>query len=148
MTDRPILDLVPGDDWQVRLTLTDGDGDPANFSGWTVEVAIIEWDGGSTGFGVDLTDAANGAFDLSATDTQTADVPIGALSRLTLKLRSVSAIDTTVYVATVRGVETLSEQTAAALVPGAPGIPVNFTISTDPPSGGQDGDLWLQIPST
>lgn len=149
MTDKPVLDLVPGDDWLQRISLTDGDGNAADFSGWTVEVARIVWDGGAIdALAVDLTDAAGGHIDLSATETQTADVPMGALSDLTLKLKSGSDVDTTVYVARIRGVETRTAMTASAVVPGAPGIPVNMTVSTDAPSGGVDGDLWIQLPST
>ena len=118
----PVVELVPGDDFSLTLTITDANGDAIDYSGWSVHTAQITWDDASTStLSVDLTDAATGIFVLTCADTETDGQSLGLKHSLTLKLQSSGGLERTVYYANVKGVETLTADTATGLVPGTQG---------------------------
>lgn len=122
MTVYPTMKLVPGDDWSEQVTLLDSGGDPIDLSTWTVVTAEVAWAGGTAiELTPDLTDAATGVIAFTATDAQTADLPIGKRSWLTLKLQSSTGLDTTFYYAHVEGVKSNQANTPSAAHPGTQG---------------------------
>lgn len=115
------IDLVPGDDWSVQLTIKDENGAVQDLTGWTVVTATVTWEGGSVSLTTDLTQAASGIVTVSAADSATAGLPLGLLSVLTLKMQSSTGIDTTFVARQVNGVTSNSDSSADALMPGTQG---------------------------
>ena len=123
MAQYPTVQLVPGDDWNPTLLLTDANGDAVDYTGWTVEEAVVDYPGGSIDLSSDVSNAPNGIFVLSATETETQPVPYGAVSSFRLKIRSAQGVDLTPYYAIVKGVHSMASQTVTALQPGIQGKP-------------------------
>ena len=118
----PTVELVPGDDFSLTVTLTDSDGNAIDYSGWSVHTAEITWsDNTTTTLSVDLTNADTGVFVLTCADTDTDGKRLGLVHELRLKLQSGAGLEKTVYYAKVKGVETLTADTATGLVPGTQG---------------------------
>ncbi len=148
MADYPTVELVPGDFWRELVQVRNADGSAPDYSAFTAKEAKIVYPGGDFDISVDLSDAANGNFTLTAAETDTPVVPIGSVSSVYLQLESASGEDETPFWAHVKGVKTRSVTEVTVYTLGAPGFPTNVTVSTSSPTGGSDGELWFQVPSS
>ena len=118
------MQRVPGDDWSYSVTINGDDDQPLDFTGWAVEFAVIDYGGESAiSVSVDTAQAASGVFGLSVTDAETAPVPFGRLSEITIQLKSLAGVGLTIVHANVEGVRTMSVASATFTLPGIQGKP-------------------------
>lgn len=117
----PIITLVPGDDWSETVTITDDAQNAVDLTGWVITTFEVRWPKGVIALSADLTDAANGMVGFSAADSLTTDLPLGQISTLTLKMRSPTGIDETLYRAGVNGSPQPATNAAIASLPGIQG---------------------------
>ena len=119
----PTIELVPGDDWAGRIEILDAQGQPLDLTGWIPTVFEVRWSMGSVPLLADLAEAANGRVGFSATETQTAPLPLGSVASIALKMRSPAGIDETLYVAPVRGVHVATDAAVSVVRAGTQGPP-------------------------
>lgn len=115
------IPLVPGDDWAVRVFTLDQAGQEVDFSDWTVTLASVTWLGGEIEVDADVSTA--GSVLVSANETDTADLPYGKVSLLTIKAQSPGGEDRTIIAKEINGVRTLSATEATVQILGLQGIP-------------------------
>lgn len=145
---RPTMLLVPGDDWAEQIAITDESGNPIDLTGWTVTHLGVAWRGGEIALGADLTQASAGLVGFSANDSATTALPPGLQSTITLKMRSPTGIDETLYVADVKGVDVVAGNQASVALAGIQGASGRSFHAVDQASDltsgfGQDGDTAL-----
>lgn len=144
----PVLLLVPGDDWAEQIAVTDENGDPVDLTGWSVTQFQVTWRGGAIALNADLSQAAAGIVTFNAADSETATLPPGLQSTITLKMRSPTGIDETLYVGGVKGIDIATRNQAAATLSGIqepPGLSFHVvgTAIELTPELGHDGDTAI-----
>ncbi len=144
----PTIDLVPGDDWAGHIDIVDAQGQPLDLTGWIVTVFEVRWSMGAVPLVGDLAQAGNGRVGFSATETQTAPLPLGSVASIALKMRSPAGIDETLYVAPVRGVRIATDVSVAVVRAGTQGLPGRAFHAVDgvddlAPGFGHDGDTAI-----
>lgn len=145
----PTIPLVPGDDITLQITLTDSAGDALDLTGHTASVAKITWyDGAINPLTVDLTSAASGIVSITLTDTESATIPMGCVSTLTLQLASSIDEKTTYYVAHVNGVPIVSDTTLSGTaivgIQGPAGGTILFSAGAPDNGDGNNGDINIR----
>ena len=96
------IQIQPGDDWSAPATFRDEAGALINLTGFSV-TASIRWEGGSVAVTAAIASPASaGIVNLSMDEAATAQVPMGNVSRLRLRLVSGGG-QTTTYYAPVEG---------------------------------------------
>ncbi|MCU0689707.1 MAG: hypothetical protein MUE97_08210, partial [Phycisphaerales bacterium] len=79
-----VIKLRQGDDFRRRVRWLGVASAPLNLAGYTLS-ASISWAGGSVACVIDQQDLANGQYDISLQEEQTAVIPPGRLSKLSLR---------------------------------------------------------------
>lgn len=115
------IPLVPGADWGFRVATLNEDGSALNVSTWTVASAKVEWSGGAIEVDVDLSDAGWAA--VSASDADTATLPYGKVSKLTVWAQSPGGEDRPIVFKEVDGRRFVGAADATVQILGAQGNP-------------------------
>lgn len=82
-----VLSITRGTDFSAAVQFNNADGTPINLTGYTV-TASIAWATTSLSLSVSVTDAVAGEAAISLTETQTAAIPDGRRSKLTITYTS------------------------------------------------------------
>ncbi|MBZ9675140.1 LamG domain-containing protein [Mesorhizobium sp. ES1-1] len=152
MSNPLLVSLVPGDDWLESLTVTQPNGQPKTYAGWTIEDADITWPSGSIELSIDTSQAAAGVFGISAANGFTGALPYGAASTMLIKGRSPVGKVETIYYAKVDGVHVKAINTLTVAHVGTQGPRGKSLEIVEAPAAlvagfGYDGDTAIIRPT-
>jgi hypothetical protein len=103
----PPIQLVPGDSWRGDVKVIDASRKAVDLTGWSLYVAEVAWMEGWIDLAVDMSDAAAGVLHFTAASSKTSPLPLGSGAAMTIRARSPSGYEQTIYYAPVLGVPVL-----------------------------------------